>query len=191
MLLKTKKRATSGTVVSATAHVIAEQYGGTEHRVIASLNDSQAVIHFHPDGTIISANDNFLAALGYTHAEIVGQHHRIFVDPVEAASKAYLDFWSDLASGIFHTAEYRRIAKGGRDVWIQATYNPVYDEHGQVDRVVKFATDITRQRMSQQEIRDRTQAVIEFEPDGTIITANELFTGTVGYRLEELKGQHH
>ncbi len=160
-------------------------------RILTSLHRSQAVIEFHPDGTIITANENFLVTLGYELDEIVGKHHRIFVDPIEANAAEYAAFWADLGRGTFKTAEYRRIAKDGADVWIQATYNPVLDEDGVVERVVKFATDITGQRESQQEIRDRTQAVIEFLPDGTIVSANELFLGTVGYRLEDIKGKHH
>jgi methyl-accepting chemotaxis protein len=162
-----------------------------DHRILESLGRSQAIIEFEPDGTIITANDNFLVTLGYSLDEIKGKHHRIFVDPVEAQAPEYQLFWAALANGTFQTAQYRRVAKDGSDVWIQATYNPVLDEAGRVERVVKFATDITGQILAQREIQDRTQAVIEFTPDGTIVNANELFLGTVGYSLEQIKGKHH
>lgn len=160
-------------------------------RIIESLERSQAVIEFKPDGTILRANDNFLGATGYSLNEIVGNHHRMFVDPSYAESRRYADFWAALNRGEFQSAEFRRFGKGGREIWIQATYNPVFDEAGNVIKVIKFATDITRQKQSQIEIQDRAQAVIEFEPDGTIVHANSLFLNTVGYSLEEIKGQHH
>lgn len=162
----------------------------TQH-ILESLERSQAVIEFEPDGTIIRANDNFLKTVGYSSSEIVGQHHRMFVDPVYASSAAYRDFWNSLQSGEFKSAEFKRFANGNRVVWIQATYNPVLDEHGRVVKVIKFATDITRQKESSREIQDRSQAVIEFLPDGTILEANDLFLATVGYTLDQIQGQHH
>ncbi|MEM9563933.1 MAG: PAS domain-containing methyl-accepting chemotaxis protein [Actinomycetota bacterium] len=160
-------------------------------RIMDSLHRSQAVIEFEPDGTIIAANPNFCGAMGYSLDEITGQHHRIFVDPTEAASESYTDFWDALRRGEFQVAEYRRFGKGGKEIWIQATYNPVFDEDGEVIKVIKFASDVTAQRMAQREIQNRTQAVIEFLPDGTIIEANNLFLQTVGYSLEEIRGKHH
>lgn len=211
MLLKTRKRPKTETttvplaavpspsdvgadLAAIEAHIdreVARRHDSKNDRILASLDRSLATIEFEPNGTIITANENFLVTLGYELHEIVGQHHRIFVDPVEAQASEYQAFWAALGHGTFQTAEYRRIAKDGSDVWIQATYNPVLDEAGKVERIVKFAADITGQRESQSEIRDRTQAVIEFLPDGTIVHANELFTSTVGYSLSQLKGQHH
>ena len=103
----------------------------------------QAVIEFEPDGTIIKANDNFLTAMGYKLNEIVGQHHRIFMDPDEAADPKYQLFWDNLASGNFQSSEYKRIKKNGEPIWIFATYNPAYDNNGNVFKVIKFAQDIT------------------------------------------------
>ena len=166
----------------------------TQHedtQILDSLNRSQAVIKFNPDGTIIHANHNFLATLGYGLDEIQGRHHRLFVDPTYAESAEYADFWASLNQGEFKSAEFERFAKNGQSVWIQATYNPVLDEAGDVVMVIKFASDITRQKQSQFEIQNRSQAVIEFKPDGTIVTANDLFLNTVGYSLEEIVGQHH
>ena len=160
-------------------------------RVMESLNRSQAVIEFLPDGTILDANDNFLATLGYRLDEIVGKHHSIFVDKDFAASARYRSFWNSLNDGEFQSAEFQRFAKNGSPVWIQATYNPIVDDAGKVIKVIKFATDISRLKKAQADIQNRSQAVIEFEPDGTIITANELFTSTVGYSLSEIVGKHH
>ncbi len=160
-------------------------------RILGSLHRSQGVIEFEPNGTIITANDAFLGVVGYSLGEIKGQHHRIFMDPDDAQKPEYAELWASLARGEFRSSEFRRIGKGGREIWIQATYNPVFDEHDEVTMVIKFATDITGQKLAQREIQDRSQAVIEFEPDGTIISANELFLGVVGYPLEQIKGKHH
>lgn len=129
---------------------------------IAAIDRSQAVIEFALDGTILAANANFLTAMGYQASEIIGQHHRIFVDPQEHDSPAYHRFWADLRAGKFQSAAYRRLAKGGREVWIQATYNPILDGAGKPVKVVKFATDITasvqagkaRERVASQIARD-------------------------------------
>jgi len=183
----TNNPATNGVV--ATVEPTTEQL--KQAAIMDSLNRSQAVIEFKPDGTILQANANFLGALGYTADEIVGKHHSLFVDPDFAKSVRYANFWAALARGEFQSAEFQRFGKGGREVWIQATYNPVLDDNGNVCMVVKFATDITAQKQSQMDIQNRSQAVIEFEPDGTIVHANDLFLSTVGYSLREIKGNHH
>lgn len=165
--------------------------------VIAALDRSQAVIEFKPDGTIITANENFQKALGYSLREIAGQHHSMFVEPAERSSAEYKQFWSELAAGKFKASEFLRVAKGGREIWIQATYNPVLDKSGRVTKVVKFASDITDQKnnyfkiQSQIDAINRSQAVIEFDPKGNIINANQNFLDAVGYSLNEIKGQHH
>lgn len=110
---------------------------------IAAISRSQAVIEFQPDGKIIAANDNFLKTMGYAREEIIGQHHRLFVDAADASDPAYERFWDDLRRGQHRTSEFRRIGKGGREVWIQGSYNPILDENGKVTKIVKFATDIT------------------------------------------------
>ena len=161
-------------------------------RILASLGRSQAIIEFEPDGTIIHANENFLGALGYTADEIVGRHHRMFVEPHYGESADYAEFWASLQRGESKSAEFQRFGKNGREVWIQATYNPILDDSEQtVTSVVKFATDITKQKISRREIQNRSQAIIEFKPDGTILTANELFLQTVGFSLDQIRGQHH
>jgi methyl-accepting chemotaxis protein len=111
--------------------------------IMEAISRSQAVIEFNLDGTIITANENFLAALGYSLDEIQGQHHSMFVDRVEAAGPDYAEFWRTLNRGDFSARKYRRIAKGGREVWIQASYNPVLDAEGRPYKVIKLAVDIT------------------------------------------------
>ena len=164
---------------------------------VDAIMRSQAVIEFNLDGTIITANENFLSALGYDLSEIAGKHHRIFVDPADANAPEYKQFWADLAAGKFQSAAYRRITKGGREIWIQATYNPVFDKAGKPIKVIKFATDITEQKNKSADHEaqiaaiGRVQAVIEFNLDGTVRHANENFLTTVGYRLDDIVGKHH
>ena len=164
---------------------------------IAAIDRAQAVIEFNMDGTIVTANDNFLAAVGYSLAEIEGKHHSIFVVPAEADGAAYREFWAKLNRGEFEAAEYKRIGKGGREIWILATYNPILDEAGKPFKVVKFATDVTEQKLKAADndgqiaaIR-KSQAVIEFNMDGTIHTANQNFLDATGYTLAEVQGRHH
>jgi methyl-accepting chemotaxis protein len=171
--------------------------GAGADAVLAAINKSLAKIEFDPAGKIISANENFLSAMGYTAAEIVGQHHRMFVEPAYAQSAEYTAFWGKLGRGEFDAAEYKRLGKGGREIWIQATYNPVLNGSGKVVKVVKFATDITSAKMKAADDAgklaaiSRAQAVIEFTVEGEILTANENFCGALGYDLGEIKGRHH
>ena len=165
--------------------------------MVAAINRSQAVIEFTMDGTIVNANDNFLKAMGYTLEEIRGRHHSIFVEPAVRDSVAYREFWAKLNGGQFQAAEYKRIAKGGREVWIQASCNPVLDTHGKPFKVLKFATDVTTQKMRSMEDAGqiaaivRSQAVISFSLDGTVRTANDNFLRALGYWLAEIQGKHH
>ncbi len=164
---------------------------------LKAISKSQAVIEFNLDGTILFANDNFLKVMGYSLLEIKDRHHSMFVDKDTKASEEYRAFWEALNKGEYQTAEYKRIAKGGREVWIQASYNPVFDASGKVYKVVKFATDVTEQKrinasfQSQVKAISKSQAVIEFLLDGTIITANDNFLKTMGYSLAEIKDRHH
>jgi methyl-accepting chemotaxis protein len=171
--------------------------GANSDAVLAAMNKSLAMIEFDPAGNILGANGNFLAAMGYEAKELAGQHHRMFVDPAYARSAEYTAFWERLGKGTFDAGEYKRFGKGGREVWIQATYNPVLSASGKVLKVVKFATDITAAKMRTAEDAgklaaiSRAQAVIEFTVDGEILTANENFLATLGYELAEVKGRHH
>lgn len=161
---------------------------------IAAMGRAQAVIEFDMKGTILTANQNFLDALGYTLAEIQGRHHSMFVEPSARDSAEYRDFWKRLNSGEFQVAEYKRIGKGGKEVWIIANYSPILDEHGKPFKVVKFATDVTRQKLSTADSEGqiaairKSQAVIEFSTDGTVIDANQNFLDALGYTLAEIKG---
>jgi methyl-accepting chemotaxis protein len=164
---------------------------------LTALDKSQAIIEFKLDGTIITANENFLKAMGYALNEIQGRHHSMFVDPAYKESAEYREFWAKLGRGEYQAAQYKRIGKGGREVWIEASYNPLLDRSGRPYKVVKYATDVTQQKTvfadlhGKVEAIGRSQAVIEFELDGTIITANENFLHAMGYTLAEVKGKHH
>ena len=165
--------------------------------LIAALHKSQAVIEFTVEGTILTANDNFLSALGYTLAEIQGQHHSMFVEPAFRDGPEYAEFWRKLKAGEYQAARYKRIAKGGREIWIEASYNPIVGSDGRPTKVVKFATDITQQMTEYADLKGqvdaigKSQAVISFDLDGTILDANANFLTTVGYSLSEIKGKHH
>lgn len=165
--------------------------------VYQALNRVQAIIEFELDGTIINANEKFLGLFGYDLDEVVGRHHRIFCDPGYAESPAYSEFWRKLGQGQYDEAESKRLAKDGREIWLQASYNPVFNEDGQPVKVVKFATDVTASKLQTAEYEgkvqaiSRAQAVIEFELDGTVVTANENFLRIFGYGLDEIAGRHH
>ena len=164
---------------------------------IEAIGKAQAVIEFNLDGTIITANDNFLNVLGYTLGEVQGQHHRMFVEESFRASVEYRQFWEALSRGEYQAGEYKRIGKGGKEVWIQASYNPIFDLNGKPFKVVKYATDVTEQKLKNADVQGqieavgKAQAVIEFNLDGTIITANDNFLNALGYTLGEVQGQHH
>ncbi|PQO47494.1 PAS domain-containing protein [Blastopirellula marina] len=164
---------------------------------IDAIGKSQAVIEFNMDGTVIRANQNFLSTLGYSAPEIVGQHHRMFVDEEYSRSREYQEFWARLDRGEYDSGEYKRIGKGGKEIWIQASYNPIRDLSGKPYKVVKYATDVTAQKLQSADFAGqidaigKSQAVIEFNMDGTIIRANKNFLDAVGYTESDLAGQHH
>ena len=196
----------AGDLLDAQARVMAaqaEQLQASQARAteleaqLTAMGRSQAVIEFKPDGTILTANDNFLRTLGYSLDEVQGRHHSLFVEPDEVQTTEYRLFWDRLARGEFDSAQYKRIAKGGREVWIQASYNPVVDASGKTVKVVKYATDITEAKLRTADFEGqlsavgKSQAVIEFKLDGTILTANDNMLQAVGYTLDEVKGRHH
>lgn len=164
---------------------------------LQAIDKSLAAIEFDLDGVILNANENFLKMMGYTLDEIVGQHHKIFVDPIEATSPEYREFWTKLGRGEFDGGEYKRIAKDGKEVWLQSTYNPILDINGKPVKVVKYATDISERKLRGADVAgqlaavSKALAVIEFNMDGSIITANQNFLNTMGYTLAELQGKHH
>ena len=164
---------------------------------LAAIDKAQAVIEFDLNGQVITANDNFLQLTGYSLDEISGRHHRMFVAPEQAASSEYQTFWERLVRGEFESGEYKRIGKGGKEVWIQATYNPIFDRQGRPVKVVKFAIDVTQAKLHNAEASakvaaiDLGQAVVEFDLDGRVITANRNFLAAMGYSLREIQCQHH
>jgi methyl-accepting chemotaxis protein len=164
---------------------------------IVAISKAQAVIEFNMDGTVLHANENFLKALGYTLDEIRGKHHSMFVDEAYRQSADYKEFWTKLNRGEYQAAEYKRIGKGGKEVWIQASYNPIMDLNGKPFKVVKYATDTTEQKLRNADYQGqiaaigKAQAVIAFKMDGTVLDANENFLKALGYTLDEIKGRHH
>lgn len=165
-------------------------------RILEALSKSQAIIEFDMNGKILTANENFCRTLGYQRGEIVGQHHRLFVDPSEVGTSEYREFWARLNRSDFDQRQYKRIGKAGKEVWIEASYNPVV-RGGKPYKVVKFATDITAIKLQAAEdagklaALSRSQAVIEFTPEGDVLTANENFLSALGYSLREIEGRHH
>ena len=164
---------------------------------LAALGCSMGVIEFTPSGVILTANENFLSLTGYDLNEIQGQHHRIFLTEKDKNSSDYEGFWKQLSAGEFFSNEFKRVGKDGSEIWIRATYNPVLSKNGEVQKVVKFATDITDEKQRQSIERgklaaiERTQAVIEFELDSTVLSANDAFLSTMGYTADEIIGQKH
>ncbi len=170
--------------------------GTNSKRVLNAIGRTFALIEFSPDGKIITANENFCKILGYELADVKGRHHSLFVDAGYAAKPEYREFWSKLGRGEFNAGEFKRIGKGGREVWIQASYHPVLNGSAKVLKVVKVAMDVTASKMQalvdkgKMDAISRAQSIIEFSPDGTILTANENLLKTAGYRLEEIQGRH-
>ncbi len=173
---------------------------GSDRELVAkleALDKSQAVIEFEMDGTIVTANKNFLDVLGYALGEIKGKHHSMFVDATARDGAEYRAFWDNLRQGRFQAGEFKRIGKNGKEVWIQASYNPLLGRDGKPFKVVKFASDITATKLQSAEDQGqiaaihKAQAVISFELDGTILDANDNFLGALGYRLDEIKGHKH
>ena len=165
--------------------------------MLEAINKAQAVIEFSLTGQILNANGNFLAAMGYRLEDIIGRHHSMFVDPDYAQTAEYRLFWEKLGRGEYDAGQYKRVGAGGRDIWIEASYNPIFDLNGNPFKVVKYATDITGQKLAAANFEgqinaiNKAQAVIEFSMDGNILTANGNFLATVGYQADEVIGRHH
>lgn len=165
--------------------------------ILRSLDRSLAIIEFTLDGTILTANENFLALMGYTLPEIQGRHHSLFVTEATKASQGYADFWAALRRGDYQQTQFRRVAKSGKDVWIEASYNPVFSEKGIPYKIIKVATDVTARTATSIDLLgkvhaiERSQAVIEFDTNGIVLAANEIFLSLLGYSLQEILGQHH
>ncbi|UXS04907.1 methyl-accepting chemotaxis protein [Agrobacterium tumefaciens] len=172
------------------------KFGLDASSVLEALSRSQAIIEFDLSGNILTANENFCKAVGYRREDIIGRHHSLFVLPEEASSPAYKAFWAKLSRGEYDQGQYCRRTKGGEEIWIEASYNPVF-RFGKPYKVVKIATDITAIKHRAAEdggklaALSRAQAMIEFTPDGTILGANENFLAALGYTADEIVGKHH
>ncbi|MEM8926049.1 MAG: PAS domain S-box protein [Actinomycetota bacterium] len=164
---------------------------------MAAVDRGQALIEFDLDGNVLTCNDNFTAAMGYTLDEIKGRHHRTLVAPDLAASSEYAEFWERLGRGEAISGEFPRYTKAGELVWLRASYNPVLDDDGTPMKIFKIAEDITEQKLRIWDLEgkmlavDRGQALIEFDLDGNVLNCNDNFTAAMGYTLDEVKGRHH
>ncbi|HEU5138278.1 MAG TPA: PAS domain S-box protein, partial [Steroidobacteraceae bacterium] len=164
---------------------------------IAAIGRSQSVIAFDMGGIVLDVNENFARVMGYSRAEVIGKHHSLFVESGYAASPEYRAFWDKLNRGEPEINSYKRLAKGGREVWLQASYNPIPDLNGKPFKVVEYASDITEQKVRAADFEGqvaaiaRSQAVVEFELDGTIRSVNDHFTSVMGYSNSEARGKHH
>ncbi len=162
-----------------------------------ALDESWAVIEFTPEGAILSANDNFLRATGYTREEVAGRHHSMFCAEEVVNSEFYRTFWTSLAKGESRSGRFKRRNKAGQDIYLRATYMPVRDAAGQVEKIVKLAADVTVDAMESIVATGKVaaickvQAVVEFDLEGRLLDANDAFLKTLGYRLEEVKEKHH
>ncbi|HFG1567785.1 TPA: methyl-accepting chemotaxis protein [Vibrio cholerae] len=167
-----------------------------QDNIVQSLSEHIASIEFDTSGNVISANPLFLNAVGYRLEELTGKHHRIFCSPAECQSQQYQQFWSSLAQGKSHSGTFMCYKKDGSLLVLEATYFPIKTD-GKVSSVMKIASDVTEQYLHAESQRDlltalnQNFAVIEFEPDGTIISANSAFLKTMGYPLDQIKGKHH
>ncbi|EAJ5681984.1 PAS domain-containing protein [Campylobacter lari] len=174
-----------------------EQSNQAFQDILNAISKTMAMIEFQTDGTIISANENFLKTMNYSLEEIKGKHHSMFCLPEVVKSQRYVDFWRDLKSGKSRNGLFRRIAKGGKDIYLEANYLPILDQNNEVYKVIKFANDITQRHYEMLDLKNtidaanRSMAIIEFNPYGEILNANENFTQTMGYSLSEIKGKHH
>ncbi|SIR84633.1 methyl-accepting chemotaxis sensory transducer with Pas/Pac sensor [Janthinobacterium sp. TND4EL3] len=164
---------------------------------ITAINRVQAVIEFDLAGHVLNANDNFLAVFGYSLAEIVGRHHRLFCEPSFASSIEYAGFWDHLSKGRVHAGQFKRLRKDGTQVWINASYNPVLGPNGDPVKVVKYATDVTAATHRNADFSgkmtaiERVQAIVEFDLQGKVLAANNNFLDTFGYSPDEVIGRQH
>lgn len=182
---------------SANSLAIEKSKSANYARQLEAISKSQAVIEFDMNGNILTANDNFLSTMGYSLPEIEGKHHSIFVGTDYKSSDEYHNFWKSLNKGEFQTGEFLRFDKNRNQIWIHASYTPIVDQYGVPTKIIKFATDITNEKLSTADYEGqlsaikKSQAVIEFDLEGMILDANSIFLDTMGYSLEEVKGKHH
>lgn len=179
-------------IVDDLQRTLTEQSG-----LLDAINRSMAVIEFDLEGVVMRANDNFLKTMGYTAEQAIGQPHRRFCTPEFGRSAQYTELWSRLKNGQFQSGTFERINSQGQPIWLEASYNPIKDASGRVVKVVKYAMDVTAKVQQESEANaklqaiDRAMAVIEFDLEGNVLTANQNFLTRMGYTLAELKGKHH
>jgi len=165
--------------------------------LVSAIQKSTGMIEFAMDGTVLDANENYLGFVGYSLQDIRGKHHSLFIDEDYKQSPEYAGFWAKLRAGEYQTGEYKRLGQHGQEVWIQASYNPILDSAGHPCKVVKFAVDVTQQKITAADFAGQIAAiaksnwVVEFGMDGIILTANDNFLAAMGYTLQEIKGKHH
>lgn len=168
-----------------------------KHAVLEALSKSRAIIEFTPEGEILTANEAFLAAMGYTLEEIQGKHHRIFCDPQYTTSQNYLQFWNDLKAGTHSSGQYQRFSKSGREIWIHASYNPVRDEQGKTYKIIKFAEDITGEIMAKENRQKEAGEVAQTVATGAVemsstideISRNVASTSKLAKESEKIAGE--
>ena len=164
---------------------------------LAAISRSMAMIEFDRDGVVLDANENFCKVMGYSAEEVRGKHHRIFCEESYYRSDDYAKLWRDLGQGEPISGTFMRLTKTGQEVWLEASYMPVYGPDKQVQSVIKVAADISERVHREHENQSlidaigRSMAVIEFTPQGQILNANQNFLKTVQYSLGEIVGQHH
>ncbi|MFD0912931.1 methyl-accepting chemotaxis protein [Methylophilus luteus] len=164
---------------------------------IAAINRIMGVIEFDLKGNILAVNTNFAAVTGYSKEEIVGQHHSLFVEPAYKSSAEYKQFWADLGNGQANEGQFKRVGKGGKEIWLQASYNPIFDSHGKPFKIVKYATDITVSQLRNSDYSGQINAigkvmgVITFDLKGNVTDVNDTFAAVTGYSKQEIIGQHH
>jgi methyl-accepting chemotaxis protein len=182
----------SGKKISVPADEYAELRGQLD-----AIYGTQAVVHFQTNGIILDANPLFMKLMGYGLDELVGKHHRMLVTPEHAQSAEYQKFWENLNEGKAQQGAMMRIKKDGQDIWLRASYTPIKDAEGKICKIIEYAVDITFQLLLNYDCEGQikairaSQAVAQFEPDGSVIEANDIFLKTLGYSLDEIKGKHH
>ena len=168
-----------------------------QQAIMHAIDRSMMVIEFDMQGNVLQANQNFLGGFGYATDEVIGKHHRLLCHPNYARSAEYSDFWSKLNRGEFISGQFKRVARNGDSVWLEASYNPVYGPDNKLLKVVKLASDVTasinreHELASKQAAINRSMAIIEFALDGTVLYANDNFLSCMGYRIDEILGRHH
>ncbi|MDI1362250.1 PAS domain S-box protein [Methylotenera sp.] len=193
---------TMQTMLSVNEHMLKESARHTLEQStqyenqLAAINKSTGVIEFSMDGNVIAANDIFLKVLGYSREEVIGQHHSTFVEPAYKTSAEYKAFWDKLNSGESITSQFLRLGKGGKEIWLEATYNPILCAAGKLYKVVKYAADITEQKLKNADFEGqmaaigKSQGVIEVSLDGIVLKVNQVYLDMLGYTEKELLGNH-